>query len=57
MGAWTVDTLPGLAALSKEINRQAAMIGYLNAFSMYTATAFAAVLLVWLAGKRKRPAT
>jgi len=56
MGAWSVDTLPGLSQLSKEINRQAAMIGYLNAFSMYTATAFAAVLLVWLAGTHKRPA-
>ena len=54
MGGWSADTLPGLAGLAKEINRQAAMIGYVNAFSLYTATAFAAVLLVWLSGKRRQ---
>ena len=32
MGAWTIETVPGLARLAREINRQAAMIGYLNAF-------------------------
>ncbi len=49
MGGWVMDTLPGLAGLAKEINRQAAMIGYLNAFAMYTATSAAAMLLVMLA--------
>ena len=53
MGSWTVDTIPGLARLAKEINRQAAMIGYLNAFGLYTATSMAAIALVWLA-RRKR---
>ena len=53
MGAWTVDTLPGLAKMATEINRQAAMIGYLNAFSLYTATSFAAILLVWLIPRRR----
>src|SRR3984893_17375728 len=37
MGGWDTDTLAGLARLSKEIGRQAAMIGYLDAFAMYTA--------------------
>jgi DHA2 family multidrug resistance protein len=37
-GAWNFDTLPGLAKISNEIARQSAMIGYLNAFTMYTAT-------------------
>jgi len=32
MGGWTTETLPGLAQLAKEINRQAAMIGYIEAF-------------------------
>ena len=57
MGAWTIDTLPGLARLSKEINRQAAMIGYLNAFSLYTATAVAAIGIVWLARRKRRATT
>ena len=57
MGAWSVDTVTGLASLSKEINRQAAMIGYINAFSLYTVTAAGAILIVWLAPRRKRPGT
>jgi DHA2 family multidrug resistance protein len=54
MGAWTVDTLPGLAQMSKEINRQAAMIGYTNAFGFYTATSAGAILLIAMAKKRQR---
>jgi MFS transporter, DHA2 family, multidrug resistance protein len=53
MGAWTIETVPGLARLAREINRQAAMIGYLNAFSLYTVTSMAAIAVVWLA-RRKR---
>ena len=53
MGAWTMDTMPGLARLAKEINRQAAMIGYLNAFSVYTATSMAAIAVVWLARRKQ----
>ncbi len=54
MGAWTVNTTTGLAQLSKEINRQAAMIGYINAFGFYTATSAAAILLIMMAKKRQR---
>ena len=54
MGAWTVDTQQGLAQLSKEINRQAAMIGYINAFGFYTATSAGAILLIMMAKKRQR---
>ena len=36
-GGWDYETVSGLAKLSKEINRQAAMIGYINAFGLYTA--------------------
>jgi len=53
MGAWTVETMPGVARLAREINRQAAMIGYLNAFSLYTVTSAAAIALVWLARRRR----
>jgi DHA2 family multidrug resistance protein len=48
-GAWTFDTVPGLAKVANEINRQAAMIGYLNAFMMYTATSGLAVVVVLMA--------
>jgi len=35
-GAWTVETISGMARLSKEITRQATMIGFTNAFVLYT---------------------
>ena len=37
MGEWTTESVAGLATIGKEITRQAAMLGYLNAFGMYTA--------------------
>jgi DHA2 family multidrug resistance protein len=52
-GAWTFDTVPGLARVAKEIGRQAAMIGYLNAFTMYTATSALAVVFVVLIRRRR----
>jgi DHA2 family multidrug resistance protein len=54
-GAWTFDTVPGLARVAKEIGRQAAMIGYLNAFMMYTATSALAVVFVLMI-RRTKPA-
>ncbi|MDB5372088.1 MAG: multidrug transporter [Belnapia sp.] len=56
MGGWTIETLPGLQGLSREINRQAAMIGYVNAFGMYTLASAAAIVLVMLARGRRRAA-
>lgn len=56
MGAWTTDTTQGLARLAKEINRQAAMIGYLHAFWLYTATSAAAIAVIMLTRKRQRRA-
>ena len=56
MGGWNMDTLPGLARLSKEIYRQAAMIGYLDAFAMYTVASAGAMLLVLLVRRRRRAA-
>ncbi|WP_119420636.1 DHA2 family efflux MFS transporter permease subunit [Desertibaculum subflavum] len=57
VGAWDVETTTGLAKLSKEINRQAAMIGYLNAFGMITAASALAIPLILLARtKRRMPA-
>ena len=53
-GAWNFDTVSGLAKIANEITRQAAMIGYLNAFMMYTATSGFAVVLVLMV-RRKKP--
>ena len=47
MGGWSLDSLSGIAKVSKEIARQAAMIGYLNAFMMYTVASGLALLLVF----------
>jgi DHA2 family multidrug resistance protein len=52
-GAWTFDTVPGLAKVAKEIARQSMMIGYLNAFMMYTVTSGLAVVVVLMVRRRK----
>jgi DHA2 family multidrug resistance protein len=54
MGAWNMDTVEGLARIAREINRQAAMIGYLNAFGMYTlASALAIPAILFVAGRAR----
>lgn len=45
-GNWSHDTVNGLTALSDEILRQASMIGYINAFYLFAATAAVSVPLV-----------
>lgn len=42
---WQVDTVADLARLSVEIDRQAQMIGYLNAFVLYTAASVVALVI------------
>jgi len=54
MGAWTTDSVGGLATIGKEITRQAAMLGYLNAFGMYTVVSIAAIPLVLMLGRRRQ---
>ena len=44
-GTWQFDTVADFARLSIEIDRQAQMIGYLNAFVLYTAASVVAVLV------------
>ncbi len=46
--SWNIETTSGLLRLSAEIQRQAAMIGYVNAFYMMAFTAAAAVPLAFL---------
>ncbi|MCG8559051.1 MAG: DHA2 family efflux MFS transporter permease subunit [Hyphomicrobiales bacterium] len=54
LGAWSVESVSGLARLSKEITRQSAMIGYINAFGIYTAVSAAAIPLLLMTGFFRR---
>src|SRR4051812_6741593 len=54
-GGWDTESIGGLARLSKEINRQAAMLGYINAFGLYTLCSALAVPLILLVGRTRRP--
>jgi len=45
---WTMDSASGLMRLAVEIQHQAAMIGYINAFYLLAVTAGAGIPLVWL---------
>jgi DHA2 family multidrug resistance protein len=51
--AWNIGTTSGLMRLANEVQRQASMIGYINAFYLLALTAAIAVPLVWL--MRARP--
>jgi DHA2 family multidrug resistance protein len=48
-GAWSIDSIEGLAKFSREITRQAVLIGNNNAFGMFVVVAFAAIPLCLLA--------
>ena len=54
MGGWDADSVGGLARLSKEIDRQAAMLGYINAFALYTLCSALAIPLVLMVGRSRR---
>jgi DHA2 family multidrug resistance protein len=47
-GAWNLEDLRGLTGLSREMARQAAMIGYLDAFVFFIATSLVVLPLVFL---------
>ena len=49
MGSWAVDSAPALAKLSGEIARQSVLIGYMNAWLLYTVVALASLPLCLLA--------
>ena len=53
-GAWDPESLTGLAKLSKEIGRQASMLGYINAFGFYTLASALAIPLILFVGRRAR---
>jgi len=54
VGRWDIETVAGLARVGSEINRQSAMIGYLNAFGMFTAACACALPLILLMRHRVR---
>jgi DHA2 family multidrug resistance protein len=57
MGLWDVGSLTGLARIGGEIQRQALMIGYVNAFWLYMAASLAVTLPALLVRRgRARPA-
>ncbi len=56
VGGWDTETLEGLARISKEMTRQSAMIGYLNAFGLYTLISVIAIPAVLATAIRRRPA-
>jgi DHA2 family multidrug resistance protein len=56
MGAWDTDTLAGLAKISNEISRQAALIAYVNAFGLFTAMCAASIPFILLLGNGKKKA-
>ena len=47
-GLWNIEDATGLAALSHEVSRQAAMIGYINTFYLFAIAAFAVIPMIWL---------
>ena len=53
-GEWNSETVEGLASLSNEMARQAAMISYLNAFGLYTRVSAAAIPLILLVSKPQK---
>jgi DHA2 family multidrug resistance protein len=53
--SWNPETVGGLARLSREVQRQAAMIGYINAFHMLGICAAMAVPLVLLLRRKPPP--
>lgn len=52
MGGYGVGTVQELAKISGEITRQAAMIGYINGFGLFTVASAVAIILVLIAGGR-----
>ena len=55
VGSFNLDTLSGLARLSREVTRQATMIAYLNAFGLFTVACAITLPLILL--MRGRPQT
>ena len=53
-GAWDATSLSGLSSLSREVTRQSAMLGYLNAFGLFTIVAALAIPVALMTKPAKR---
>jgi hypothetical protein len=53
IGPRSLDNLPDLLALADEVERQAQLIGHLNAFALYTAAAVLTMPFLLLVRIRK----
>ena len=51
---WDAETMMGLARIAVEVQQQADMIGFLNAFGIYTVASAAVIPLVWMVRMPKR---
>ena len=51
---WDTETTMGLARIAVEVQQQADMIGFLNAFGIYTVASAAVIPLVWMVRMPKR---
>ena len=56
IGIFDFSSTQGLAAATGEIERQAAMIGYINAFRLFTIISLIPIPLIWLARMPKQDA-
>jgi DHA2 family multidrug resistance protein len=56
MGGWTVDSAAGMARITSEITRQATVLGYVNAWLLYTIVSATLIPLCLLVGKHRRAA-
>ncbi|MGI9478221.1 MAG: DHA2 family efflux MFS transporter permease subunit [Hyphomicrobiaceae bacterium] len=55
-GGWSVESLNDMASIAKEIGKQSALIGYINAFGLYTFASAIAIPFCFLIAK-PTPAT
>lgn len=52
-GIWSVDSFGGLASISAEVQRQAAMVGYINGFYFYALTSLVVLPFILLVRVKK----
>ena len=52
-GGWSLDSLAGVSALSREASRQSAMLGYISAFYLFTLTSLLVLPLLLLVRWRR----
>ena len=53
---WDTDTTTGLARIAELVSNQADMIGFLNAFGLYTLASVLVLPLIWMVRMPRRDA-